>query len=65
MTTTQEIQEQRLSEPYQKKIGKVTFRVSSYSCSKSTSTAEQLLLDLMADRLLKEHAEKEKSLQTT
>lgn len=59
MTETQEIQEQRLAEPYQKKIGRVTFRVSSYSCSKSTSTAEQLLLDLMADRLLKEARQKQ------
>lgn len=59
MTEAQEIQEQRLAEPYQKKIGRVTFRVSSYSCSKSTSTAEQLLLDLMADRLLKESRQKQ------
>jgi len=59
MTEAQKIQEQRLAEPYQKKIGRITFRVSSYSCSKSTSTAEQLLLDLMADRLLREARQKQ------
>lgn len=59
MTQAQEIQAQRLDEPYQKKIGKVTFRVTSYSLSRNTSTAEQLLLDLMADRLLREARQKQ------
>ncbi len=59
MTETQEIQAQRLDEPYQKKIGKVTFCVTSYSLSRNTSTAEQLLLDLMADRLLREARQKQ------
>lgn len=41
----------RLAEPYQRKIGKVTFVVSSFGNPKSTRTADELILQMLENRI--------------
>ena len=44
---------QPLAEPYRKKIGKVTFQVSSFGNDKSNETAQQLILRMLADQVVR------------
>ena len=43
-----------LAEPYDHKIGKVTFRVSSFGNPNGIQTAQQMLLDLMVSQVKKQ-----------
>ena len=43
-----------LTETYDHKIGKVTFRVSSFGNPNGTQTAQQMLLDLMVSQVKKQ-----------
>jgi len=47
-----------LAAPYTKKIGKVTFQVSSFANPEGTESAQQMLLHLMEHRLLQEPSER-------
>ena len=43
-----------LAAPYRRKIGKVTFEVSSFGSPQATSTAEDLLLGMLEARVTRE-----------
>ena len=43
-----------LAVPYQRRIGKVTFVVSSFGNPKATDTAQQLLLRLLEEKVTQE-----------
>lgn len=43
-----------LAAPYQRRIGKVTFVVSSFGNPKATVTAQQLLLRLLEEKVTQE-----------
>ena len=43
-----------LAAPYQRKIGKVTFVVSSFGNPKATDTAQQMLLRLLEEKVTQE-----------
>ena len=43
-----------LAAPYQRKVGKVTFVVSSFGNPKATDTAQQLLLRLLEEMVTQE-----------
>ena len=40
-----------LAEPYRRKIGKVTFVVSSFGNPKATDTAQQIILRLLEEKV--------------
>ena len=40
-----------LAAPYQRKVGKVTFVVSSFGNAKATDTAQQMLLRLLEEQV--------------
>ena len=40
-----------LGEPYKRKIGKVTFVVSSFGNPKTTKTADELILQMLENRI--------------
>ena len=44
----------RLTEPYKKKIGKVTFQVSSFCNSQGKSTAQQLIVQMLQTKIRQE-----------
>lgn len=48
-----------LAAPYQRKIGNVTFVVSSFGNPRAKSTAEGLLLGMLEAKLMQETIEKE------
>ena len=43
-----------LAAPYQRKVGKVTFVVSSFGNPKATDTAQQMLLRLLEEKVTQE-----------
>ena len=51
MGNTEVKEAQLLAEPYRKKIGRVTFQVSSFGNDKSNETAQQLILRMLADQV--------------
>lgn len=44
----------QIGEPYRRKIGKVTFEVSSFCRKDDGKTAEELLLELIESKAMKE-----------
>lgn len=55
----------RLSEPYRKKIGKVTFQISSFGNPKGTETAKQLLVRLMENEVTENDIDTEMEAENT
>ena len=53
MGNTEVKEVQPLAEPYRKKIGRVTFQVSSFGNDKSNETAQQLILRMLADQVVR------------
>jgi len=40
-----------LSKPYRKKVGRITFQVSSFGNKQSSQTAQQLILQMLAEQI--------------
>ena len=53
MNGMEEKKRRLLAEPYRRKIGKITFQVSSYGNDDSSETAQQLLLRMLADQVVR------------
>ena len=45
----------KLSEPYRKRIGKVTFQISSFGTNQSSDTAQQLILQMLEQKIIRDN----------
>lgn len=58
LASRRELINQTLSEPYKRKIGRTTFRISSFGNSMADKTGQQLLFGLIEDEIDKNATKK-------
>jgi hypothetical protein len=62
MATKQTNEVTPLAAPYQRKIGRVTFQISSFSYPKAQDSAQDLLLQIMESRIKQNITSKEEEM---